>query len=794
MSESLPFPDETSLEAAARVSPAVARYRNLLNHFNAEDPADHLRLRRHRAWLASAVPALLGGVDPARVCRSWSLAAEGFLRETFSEFFGAGVALFAFGKLGSAELNLSSDVDVVLVSSKDDVADPAALRAFQKRLSENRATGFALRVDFDLRPGGKMGPLIPTVDHFVDYYGNYGETWERMAFVRLRPLAGDPQVIATVQAFVARFSYRKHLDYGLLQDLKSLRSKIHAEHWTRSAGGTVDLKLGVGGIRDAELFIHALQVIHGGKDSILRVRGTGDAAKILAQRDVLPSNDADALTAHYWHLREIENYVQALDDEQTHALKPETPRPAFLKADDLAKEMAKCDELVSTLLGEAPKAPTSDQLRTAAPDDENYRAHLDEILRIPLLSRNKQRDDEARRSFLAKFLDMLRAQNADTDMAFDQLKEFLKATRAKASFFDLLARNEKLLEELAWLFGHSRYLGRLLCYRPELLDAFVFRAQTLSTGDLEALLEQLVEKRLLAEIIEGSRFLRDLDLETTTAALTSTADGIVAALAAELAKDHPTTTRILALGKWGAVETGFRSDLDFIFVSPGEPTDDDHKFTRRMISRLTEPHRGGSIYPIDLRLRPSGKAGPIIMPAGDLEAYLKTEAAAWEKQAYLRARWLGRPCLDLRTALFAQPVTKVDLPELNRIRQGLLPQSDRIDLKYSEGGLVDLELFAQTCALLENRRDASGNTIHLLRELHLPELANVYLRLRQIEQLGQLMSSQSFSKIDSNDESIPNLAASLNLQNAAELEQSVRDSLQQSLALLGRLDPRRTSS
>lgn len=790
----MPFPAEGELNRAAALSPAVGRYRRLLKNFKAEDPADVLRLRRHRAWLASAVPALLGGSDPALACRSWSAAADDFLRETFGEFFGdLGFALFAFGKLGSEELNLSSDVDVVVVSAQDDPGALVRLRGFQKRLSETRATGFALRVDFDLRPGGKAGPLIPTVDQFVDYYGNYGETWERMAFVRLRPIAGDPKIVNAVDDFVARFSYRKHLDYGLLQDLKSLRTKIHAEHWKRSAGGAVDLKLGVGGIRDAELFLHALQVIHGGKDPALRTRSTAAAADLAGARRVLPAEDAAFLKAHYWRLREIENFVQALGDEQTHLLKTETPRPGFVAAAtaDLPAALERCDRLVASLLGEAPKAPTNEELRTAV-DDESYRRHLGEILEIPLLSRNKERDEETRRSFLAKFLETLRAQGADTDMAFEQLKEFLRATRAKASFFELLRREDKLLNELAWLFGHSRYLGRLLCYRPELLDAFVFRAQDLKTGDLETLLEQLVEKRLLAEIIEGSRFLREMDIESTTAALSSTADGIVAALAEALSREHPTSIRVLALGKWGANESGFRSDLDFVFVSPAEPSDSDHKFARRFISRLTEPHRGGNIYPVDMRLRPSGKAGPIIMPADDLDAYLRAQAEPWERQAYLRARWIGEPMRDLRAAIFARAVTAADLPELDRIRRGLLPTTDVLDLKYSEGGLVDLELFAQTRALLEGRREASGHTPSLLRELNETDLCAIYVRLRQIEQLGQLMGSQTFSKIDRNHEALPALAAALKISSVEDVERHVRDLLGRSVALLGRLDPRRT--
>ncbi len=164
------------------------------------------------------------------------------------------VALFALGKLGCLELNLSSDVDVLLVAENEAAVSLPRLRKFQKLLTERTFSGFVFRVDFDLRPGGKQGPLIPTLDQFKDYYGNYGETWERLAFVRLRPLCGDDFIKKEVMAFARKFSFRRHLDFTLLEDLKNLRTKIQGHYWARTQHHVVDLKLGVGGIRDVELF------------------------------------------------------------------------------------------------------------------------------------------------------------------------------------------------------------------------------------------------------------------------------------------------------------------------------------------------------------------------------------------------------------------------------------------------------------------------------------------------------------------------------------------------------------
>src|SRR5690606_5849157 len=118
--------------------------------------------------------------------------------------------------------------------------------------------------------------------------------------------------------------------------------------------------------------------------------------------------------------------------------------------------------------------------------------------------RNKERDHKTRSMVLKKFSEALYGSSGDEDMALNFLKEFVTSVRAKSGLFALLAREEKLVEDLSWLFGHSPYLSQILCQRPELLDSFVFRSQELQHNDMEVLLEQLLEKRMLGEIIEGS--------------------------------------------------------------------------------------------------------------------------------------------------------------------------------------------------------------------------------------------------------------------------------------------------
>jgi len=758
---------------------------------------EQLRNERQQIWSSLASAALQNSQNPQQICLQWSQAADDLLRKAFEYCFPSrGLALFALGKLGSLELNLSSDVDLLLVAENEEAVSLSSLRKFQKILAERHFSGFVFRVDFDLRPGGKQGPLIPTLDQFKDYYGNYGETWERLAFVRLRPLCGDAVLQNEVIAFAHKFSFRKHLDFTLLEDLKTLRSKIQGHYWARTQDGVIDLKLGIGGIRDVELFVHALQVIHGGRDSSLQIRGTGEALRLLQEKNLLPSEEAQFLSRHYWNLRALENYVQAQNDEQTHLLKTDGAHPEFVATalQTLQIEMQRCDKIVKTLLGEAPQEVSlEDELKKTGLAENDVQELWQEIIGQEVLSRNKGRDEIARKAFLAAFLETLQEQKGDIRRGLLLLKDFIRGTRAKASFFSMLLREKELLHELAWLFGHSPYLARILCNRPELLDSFVYRAQDKLSEDPGVLLEQLAERKLLSEVINGSAFLEDKNLPALLRNLSSTADSIVEALLAALKNEYPSEIQVLALGKWGGRELGFRSDLDFIFVVPGEPAENDFKVAKRFISRLTEPHRGGNIYSIDMRLRPSGKAGPLVISRADLSAYLANDASAWERQAYLKSRFVGETGASSLYPLFAQRgLSEADLQELERIRLQLQSEAPTVNLKFSEGGLVDVELAAQAYLLFHKITPHSSATADFLRAAGISGtvLLHNYERLRQIEQMLQLVASESLVELHPNHESFHALALALHT-TSAKLMEEVSDLLAANITTLKELDPRR---
>ncbi len=742
-----------------------------------QDPLYDLR---HKAWLECALATVMDRASAYDICWYWSDIADQVIAKTFEKYCKAqDLAVFAMGKLGSQELNLSSDIDLLFVAREYTPEILKQVRDFQHSISQSTSLGFLFRCDLDLRPGGKTSPLAPTIDQMMDYYGNYGETWERIAFVRCRFITGSLEIKNQLEPFLKRFIYRKHLDYSLFEDLKGLREKIQKA--VRTQDGEINLKLVPGGIRDIELFINALQVIHGGKNPHLQLTNTSLAFEKIKSEKILPDQEVDFFKKLYWRLRLLENYVQAQEDQQTHSIQKEGPFPKTISEalENLEKDLKTSSLMVSGLLG-------SIEIK----DSVDLEAEFEQILEIPLMSRQKDRDQKTRQIFVQNFSQALHKTSGDRALAISFLKEFINAVRAKSGLFSLLARESKLTEDLAWLFGHSPYLSQILCQRPELLDSFVYRNQDLQRQEVDLLLEQLLEKRLLNEIIQGTEFFKNQNISSVIKNLTSVADEVVKELTLALGAEE---LKVLALGKWGGQELGFQSDLDFIFVIEDEPQEKHFKLARRMISRLTEPHKGGSLYAIDMRLKPSGKAGPLIVRHKDLLDYLRTTAEPWERQAYLRSRGILWNADEIKDACYFQNLELKDMQQLNHIRQQLIKPTE-LDLKYSEGGMLDLELFAQTY-LLKNKLRLRGttSTVEMLQIIPSAErLAINYSELRLTEQCLHLISSAGESDLSRNDASIQVLAA-LFKKSPSELKSDTLMLISENLKILNQLDPRRAT-
>lgn len=714
---------------AASSWPAVERYLNLVRRANGASLTDiqKLKVERHEAWLRSALALFHAKASDDDICFFWSQAADRHIQTAYrmSGLSKTGVAVFALGKLGAEELNFSSDVDLLLLRADGTTAPLKEAREFIRLLGETDEWGFCHRVDLALRPGGTAAALIPTFSEFENHYGYHGEAWERLAYVRFRHIVGgdiphgesiQSSVAEDAKKFARGFSYRRHLDYSVFEELRLLIHRIRRENPSEKPG-EFHLKLHPGGIRDIELFTHALQTIHGGRRRDLQTHRTAVAIQKLHQAELVSTAEAKELIDTYWYYRNLENRLQAENDEQTYRL-----TDIGLVA-EVRKHAARVIEISEMGFPDTPTAEVPDAANLAARgfNETLAREALEEIHQTRILSKKSERDEREKNLFLAGFIDALEKSGGDLDLGLGLLVDFIKNTRAKATLFSLLNRESILVRQLAMLFGVSPWAGHILCSRPELLDAFILRqeATDLASLDIPQALDALSERRLLGELIATLYFLEAKDLDACVANLTELADSIATDLMLLMAKEvgcEP--VGIVALGKWGGREMGLRSDLDFVFLTSAPPSSDQQRLARRFLNRMTEAHRGGSIYSVDLRLRPSGQAGPILVQVDQLIEHLQTKAEAWERQSWLRARSLPKlPHLlptRVRDIILDRGISKEEELQLANIATQLfktVPTFDEanfkfvnapkgaIDLKLTNGGLAPIEFAAQIAVL-----------------------------------------------------------------------------------------------
>ena len=548
------------------------------------------------------------------------------------------LVVFGLGKLGGGELNFSSDIDLVYAyehggASPDGSDGPRPLAAqdwfarlgqqLAKLLDETTADGFCHRVDLRLRPFGNAGRIALSFAAMEQYFQREGRDWERYAWQKARPVAGD---IAAGERFLATlrpFVYRRYLDYGALDGLRQMKAAIAAEVARRELAD--DIKRGPGGIREIEFLVQALQLIRGGREPALQERRLLPALRALvAARQIGPTEGA-ALADAYRFLRRLENRLQMLRDAQTHLL-PAEPLARLriasgLGFDDWDKLRAQLDahrERVATEFA-ALLAPRGRRREPAAlsgywralPDDGAAEAladagfgdapALDAMLRDFARSQGVRELSDAARARLDRVMPALLQAAADLgerdparpDAALRRVLALLQNILRRASYLALLDEQPAALARLVDAVARSALLAERIARHPllldELLDARVagplpgregLRAECEAAvagldDDVEAALQALNEKRQALGFRIGLATLDGRQPAGESARqLAWLADAVVAIVLRlaidEIARAHGRILgarfAVLGYGSLGGEELGFGSDLDLVFL------------------------------------------------------------------------------------------------------------------------------------------------------------------------------------------------------------------------------------
>ena len=333
-------PEETRTLADVSARDRAALDGELAADVDRRGPPDGLRLFRRRAMVRVAARDL-GGATMEDVVAEISAVAEACLEASCRHASdGVRLAVIGLGKLGGAELNYASDVDVLFVHESGAAQERVDRAAGQviRLLSEPTAEGIGLRVDTTLRPGGRGGLLSLSIDATLDYYERRSAVWERQAMIKARAVAGDPWLGSAFVEGVLPFVYPVELPSHAIAEVR--RTKVRLEEYIRQRGKELtEVKRGRGGIRDVEFAVQLLQIVHGRRDPRLRDPNTLRALATLAEEGYVAQADAEALADAYRFLRRLEHRLQIVRDLQTHDL------PADVRARrTIARSLGLADE------------------------------------------------------------------------------------------------------------------------------------------------------------------------------------------------------------------------------------------------------------------------------------------------------------------------------------------------------------------------------------------------------------------------------------------------------------------
>lgn len=705
------LPDLAALLETGRIEDALALARRMGK--DNDDIGIALRRERIALAIALAIGDLAGAIPLSRVMAELSAFADRALdsaitaamRRRVPDAKPCGFAGIALGKHGAGELNYSSDIDPILLydpealprRERDDPAEAAQriARGVVDLLSRVTDEGYVFRVDLRLRPAAEVTPLALPFEAAITHYESSALAWERAAFIRARPAAGD---IAAGQRFldaVRPFVWRRSLDFGAIAEIGRLTARIR-DHYAggQQVGAGYDLKRGRGGIREVEFFAQTHQLIHGGRNPALRQRGTRAALNALAGAGIISADDAGLLGASYDRLRTLEHRLQMVSDQQTHSL-PTDPAAidAAARLDGLANGAALIDELaaISDTVGRRFDA----LIATYAPTGAVPVAKLPLELELAALGfaepaalaarveawENGQyralRSGEARGAFLGMRTTLLAAlaDAPDPERALLRWEGLLAGLPSAINVFRLLEARPGLLALVMRVLAHAPTLADELARRSDLLDTLIDRtaydlpgstaslaanfSRSEAGDDYQCLLDAVRRKvgewrfALGVQLIEGQQ-----DPLAVAAALSRVAEAALLALASaaehEFAATHGrvpgSALVVLGLGRLGGAALTHASDLDLVFLFSGDHTGESdgvralgstlyfNRLSQRVIAALSAPTAAGALYEVDVRLRPSGAQGPIAVSLDSFARYQREDAWTWEHMALCRAR------------------------------------------------------------------------------------------------------------------------------------------------------------
>ncbi|MFB3897101.1 MAG: bifunctional [glutamate--ammonia ligase]-adenylyl-L-tyrosine phosphorylase/[glutamate--ammonia-ligase] adenylyltransferase [bacterium] len=783
-----------------------------------------------------------------------------------------GFVVIGMGKLGGYELNFSSDIDILFVYDEEGETSVgishyeyynALAAAVIQVLTKMTAQGYVYRVDMRLRPEGGAGPLARSLESYEQYYQAYAETWERIALIKARPIAGDESVGKQFTDLIVPFVYRRTLDYAAIEEIQHMKLRLQNEA-TKLVAATNEVKSGVGGIREIEFTVSLLQLFYGGKEKSLRETNTLKVLKVLQEQQHLTEIEAEKLAAAYIFLRQVEHRLQSAALLQTHSLPSSQEElqklarklgyqdqvrnqssnsgchsreggnkiPNRKSAVELFQEEYKQHtEFVHTIFSNlfvsekvtdakstqfqfeqflnpavSPDAIYPELQKFAFGNPEQAYQNLQKLNATAGETVSPTHTRKLMLTILPNLFEALKT-SAEPDMAFSRFEQYLHASKAATAVYSVLAQEPELAKWMVSLFSTSDYLSQILIQHPALFDIFMHSSEPTRIP------EEIQDLKLLTTLRDTEIFrigLRDIlhrmDSTALFASFTDLAEkGITliynevnkeirnplpasAGMTSSLRKQGRNGYAIFALGKLGASEMTYGSDLDLIFVYAGDNYDVANKISEQIIR-----YSNDYFLPVDPRLRPEGGKGILALSYDGYADYFKTRASFWERLAYTRARYI---CGDtglgdefqrlIHQYVYHTPVPKNIKAQVFEMRMKMqemaedkYPGGDH--LKSGCGGLVDIEFILQFFQLKFGKDDEHWQTTKMallfqqlqdrkpIPEKEIDQLHQNYQFISKLQNLVRLTTEITANILPNDDIQLTRLANLMEFKSSTEL-------------------------
>jgi glutamate-ammonia-ligase adenylyltransferase len=637
---------------------------------------------------------------------------------------------------------------------------------YARFLSANTEDGFVYRVDLRLRPEGQRGSLALTLRNYEEYYESWGQLWERAALLRARPAAGDMKLGNEFIEIIKPFIYRKYLDTEAIDEIRRMKMQVEQ---LKAGTFSRDIKRGYGGIREIEFFIHVFQLIYGGREPMLRERSTLKALHRLLQKGLIGYEDVYRLSDSYIFLRTLEHRFQQLNDLQIHTLPSDkeelnilarkmgfADRVEFLTALHNRRFMVR--EIYDSLFQSAAdtsgkkfqESPSAGLLSSIFWDMETPVEHLliEELsgkgirdvhkaihclmkIRSNMSSFQTIRGRRLLEDIIPKFVDdALKGENPDA--ALIQLIDFSRILASRESYLEPITQRQELISALNFIFSHSEYLSKIIMSNPEYMESFVeaeVKSKTLNRlmKEISLLIERKGEAaairlfRRFEEIRLGNMFLnKKIGVVELMKSLSKAAEAVLTVIRNNYpyssvnesifitdSKSRAALT-VIGFGKLGGRELIFNSDLDIVFLTLDEPSEDDIKNAERLLKVLMSYTKDGVAYKVDTRLRPDGSKGPLVSSIKGIADYYLKNAQPWELQALLKARPISgdirikRYFMEMRKEVLMKRGIETTISDIKKMRERIQKELSReagssgvYDIKLGTGGLEELEFIIQ---------------------------------------------------------------------------------------------------